>query len=77
MVTSSMSVRSSSGSRGAAAARAAALLDLGREVGRDLQLGLDPRDPRAQALGGHPLDGGPDVHHSVAGHVPHPSLDPC
>ena len=53
MVTNGRSVRSRSGSRGGGRRLARGLLDLGREVGRDLQLGLDLRDPVAEGLRAH------------------------
>ena len=73
MVTNGTSVRSRSGSRGVAAASAAARSTAVGELGGHLHLGLDGGDPVAQRLGGDGVVAGADSDHAVAGHAQHPS----
>ena len=76
IVTNGMSVRSSSGSRGDAAASAAARSTACGEGRRDLELRLDRGDAVAHLLCRHAVPAGADLHHTVAGHVHDPSRGP-
>ena len=69
MVTSGRSVRSRSGSRGAATAAFAAADHLGGELRGDLELLLDARDPLAQLVRGHTVVGARDVNDATGGHA--------